>query len=113
MCSSVCLSVLESIFRTTQLNVIKFILLVTYGRVSIFLWRRCDKFRASVFMDDNGDAIKAYTESDSTGGSTSLIQRRILKLTHEAAAPCRPRTESDIYDCLVYSASVTPRYLLT
>jgi len=68
---------------------------VTDGRGSVLLWRRCDKLCISGFM---GDVIfshdgrwrdKAYTQSDSAGGSTNSTARRILELTHHGAAPDR------------------------
>ena len=47
-----------------------------------------------------GDARRGYTHNYSTGGSTDLTLRRVLKLANQRAAPA-PGAESAVYDCLV------------
>jgi len=56
------------------------------------LWRRCDMLCTSGFIYDvmfahNGQqcAKRGYTLTDSTGGSTDMTSRRILKLTYQGA----------------------------
>ena len=60
-------------------------------RSSVLLRWLCDTFCTSGFMNNamfvhngrEGDAKQTYTQSDSTGGSTDLTPRRILRLTHQ------------------------------
>ena len=52
LCVSVCLSVRDHISGTTRPIFTKSFVSVTYGRGSVLLWRRNDKFCISGFMDD-------------------------------------------------------------
>jgi len=51
-CLSVCESVRKDISETTHHMFTKFCLLVTCGRGSVILWRRCDTLCTSGFMDN-------------------------------------------------------------
>jgi len=70
----VCVSVREHNSGTTGPNFTKSSLLVTYDRVSVILWRRCDALCTSGFVDDvmfahNGRERRrktAYAQSEST-----------------------------------------------
>jgi len=63
---------------------------VTYVCGSVLLWRRCDALCASGFMDESCLYIMARNRrrvSDSVAISMDLTPWRILKLTHQGAAP--------------------------
>jgi len=53
LCVSVCLSVRDHIFGTSRPIFTRFFVRVTYGRGSVFLWRRTDTLCTSDFMDDD------------------------------------------------------------
>ena len=75
-------------------------------------WRRCDMLCTSALrmtsclhtMAREDDAKRAYTKSDSTGGSTDLTRQRTNRPSNG------PGTKSDIYDlpCQVMDSRSTP-----
>ena len=81
----VCLSVHEHISGTAGPIVTKFFVQIPCGRGSVLLWRRCEFFLRYVmyfrFMDD-----VTFGRSGPYGGR------------------CDTGTESDVYECLVYSS---------
>jgi len=52
LCVCLCFCVRDHIFGITRPIFPKFFVLVTYGRVSVLLWRRSDMLCTSGFMDD-------------------------------------------------------------
>ena len=98
---SVCLSV--SIFP--ELTFTEFFVHVSYGLGSVLILRHghtlCSLFTVLLMMSylhRNRWFKKASTQSDSTGGSTNLISRHVLKLTHQGQHRSGG-AKSDIYDC--------------
>jgi len=75
----VCMSVRLHNSKTHTSNFTKFSVLVSRGCGSVLLWQQCNMLCTSGFVDDvmfahnrpgNGDANRAYTQSDSPAGST-------------------------------------------
>jgi len=94
VCTCFCVSVREHISGTHVPSSPNFCAFFVHGCCSVLLWRRCDALCNFVFtvtscLHTVGDSKKAYTLSDSTGGSTDLTPQRILRLTHQRAAPDR------------------------
>ena len=55
---------------------------------------------------------KAYTQTESTGDGTELIQRRLLKMTHQGTAPVRGRSLLSTTDLFSFAVVSIERFVL-
>jgi len=119
---SVCLSVRDHIFGTTRPIFANCFVHVSYGRGSVFLWRRSDTLCASGFINDVifahrprllevaallneaqctrslGLGCKLCAVIPVAGQRTHGTTFRALKVTSQVATP---GAECEVYDCLV------------